>query len=75
MISIPDDILKVKQEVEAEFFGTDPTWGRVETTVCTSVFPHVDDVTPFLYEDDLQAYFYSLAQYFICTPLAIDIVC
>lgn len=41
MISIPDDILKVKQEVEAEFFGTDPTWGRVETNVC--IFSHLNN--------------------------------
>ncbi|KAL1548931.1 Eukaryotic translation initiation factor isoform 4G-1 [Salvia divinorum] len=31
VVSIPDDILKVKQEVQAEFFGADPTWGRAET--------------------------------------------
>lgn len=45
MISIPDDILKVKQEVEAEFFGTDPTWGRVEANVCyVQVFSHLNNV-------------------------------
>ncbi|XP_073296605.1 eukaryotic translation initiation factor-like isoform X2 [Primulina huaijiensis] len=27
---IPADILRVKQEVETEFFGTDPSWGRGE---------------------------------------------
>ncbi|KAL2482865.1 Eukaryotic translation initiation factor isoform 4G-1 [Forsythia ovata] len=31
--SIPEEILKVKQEVEAEFFGIDPSWGRVESNV------------------------------------------
>lgn len=31
--NIPEDILKVKQEVEAEFFGVDPSWGRAETNV------------------------------------------
>ncbi|KAL8488641.1 hypothetical protein ACS0TY_024801 [Phlomoides rotata] len=30
LTDISDDILKVKQEVEAEFFGTDPSWGRGE---------------------------------------------
>ncbi|KAH6819235.1 MIF4G domain-containing protein / MA3 domain-containing protein [Perilla frutescens var. frutescens] len=28
--SIPENILKVKQEVEAEFFGTDASWSRAE---------------------------------------------
>ncbi|GER46973.1 eukaryotic translation initiation factor iso4G [Striga asiatica] len=27
-VSIPDDIRKVKQEVEVEFFGSDPSWSR-----------------------------------------------
>ncbi|KAG8367623.1 hypothetical protein BUALT_Bualt16G0091500 [Buddleja alternifolia] len=30
---IPEDILRVKQEVEAEFFGTDPSWSRGENNV------------------------------------------
>ncbi|KAH6779366.1 MIF4G domain-containing protein / MA3 domain-containing protein [Perilla frutescens var. hirtella] len=34
-VTISDDILKVKQEVEAEFFGTDPSWGRGETNLPT----------------------------------------
>ncbi|XP_057767805.1 eukaryotic translation initiation factor-like [Salvia miltiorrhiza] len=35
VVSIPDDILKVKQEVDAEFFGADPTWGRAEINLPT----------------------------------------
>ncbi|KAL3533049.1 hypothetical protein ACH5RR_006570 [Cinchona calisaya] len=31
IVNIPEDILKVKQEVEAEFFGEDPSWGHGET--------------------------------------------
>ncbi|GFP99872.1 eukaryotic translation initiation factor isoform 4g-1 [Phtheirospermum japonicum] len=27
---MPEDILKVKQDIEAEFFGTDPSWSRGE---------------------------------------------
>ncbi|XP_073145338.1 eukaryotic translation initiation factor-like isoform X2 [Henckelia pumila] len=30
VVDIPADILRVKQEVETEFFGTDPSWGRGE---------------------------------------------
>ncbi|KAG6430831.1 hypothetical protein SASPL_108904 [Salvia splendens] len=43
VISIPDDILKVKQEVEAEFFGADPTWGRAETTLPTQTQNHYSE--------------------------------
>ncbi|KZV29603.1 eukaryotic translation initiation factor isoform 4G-1 [Dorcoceras hygrometricum] len=30
VVNISADILRVKQEVETEFFGTDPSWGRGE---------------------------------------------
>ncbi|PIM98471.1 hypothetical protein CDL12_29052 [Handroanthus impetiginosus] len=30
VVNIPEDILKAKQEVEAEFFGIDPSWSRGE---------------------------------------------
>ncbi|KAG9455904.1 hypothetical protein H6P81_000412 [Aristolochia fimbriata] len=33
IVDIPEDILKVKKEVEAEFFGDDQTWGRSESTL------------------------------------------
>ncbi|KAL6555167.1 Eukaryotic translation initiation factor isoform 4G-1 [Orobanche gracilis] len=33
LVSISDDILKVKQEVAAEFFGSDPSWGHGENNV------------------------------------------
>ncbi|KAK4404361.1 Eukaryotic translation initiation factor isoform 4G-1 [Sesamum angolense] len=32
-VIIPEEILKVKQEVEAEFFGTDPSWSHGENNV------------------------------------------
>lgn len=32
-MKITDDILRVKQEVEAEFFGADQDWNRVENNV------------------------------------------
>ncbi|XP_077217320.1 eukaryotic translation initiation factor-like [Tasmannia lanceolata] len=28
VVDVPDDILKIKQEIEAEFFGDDQTWGH-----------------------------------------------
>ncbi|CAK9172065.1 unnamed protein product [Ilex paraguariensis] len=31
--SIPEDILKIKQEVEAEFFGEDHSWSRAESSL------------------------------------------
>lgn len=37
VVNIPEDILKAKQEVEAEFFGEDQNWVRGETNVCNSV--------------------------------------
>ncbi|KAH7546106.1 eukaryotic translation initiation factor [Ziziphus jujuba] len=30
---IPDEILKIRREIEAEFLGEDQNWGRVETNV------------------------------------------
>ncbi|KAK4481658.1 hypothetical protein RD792_012565 [Penstemon davidsonii] len=30
VVNIPEDIIKVKQEVEAEFFGSDPSWSHIE---------------------------------------------
>ncbi|GER39518.1 eukaryotic translation initiation factor iso4G [Striga asiatica] len=33
--NIPDDIFKVKQEVDAEFFGSDPNWNRGENNPLT----------------------------------------
>ncbi|KAL8497574.1 hypothetical protein ACS0TY_021056 [Phlomoides rotata] len=33
VVDIPDDILKVKQEIEAEFFGVEPSWSRGESNV------------------------------------------
>ncbi|KAL3642982.1 Eukaryotic translation initiation factor isoform 4G-1 [Castilleja foliolosa] len=33
VVSISDNILKVKQEVEAEFFGSDPSWGHGENNL------------------------------------------
>ncbi|KAL2249591.1 eukaryotic translation initiation factor-like [Sesamum indicum] len=36
-VSIPEEILKVKQEVEAEFFGTDPSWSRGENNLPNQV--------------------------------------
>lgn len=33
MVNIPEKILKVKQEVEAEFYGTDLSWSRAESNV------------------------------------------
>ncbi|CAI9098787.1 OLC1v1035494C1 [Oldenlandia corymbosa var. corymbosa] len=36
VVSTPEDILKVKNEVETEFFGEDPTWGRVEPNITNS---------------------------------------
>ncbi|CAI9787424.1 unnamed protein product [Fraxinus pennsylvanica] len=33
VVNISKEILKVKQEVEAEFSGTDPSWGRGESNV------------------------------------------
>ncbi|CAA0814700.1 Eukaryotic translation initiation factor isoform 4G-1 [Striga hermonthica] len=35
IVNIPDDILKVKQEVEAEFYGSDPNWSRGENNPLT----------------------------------------
>lgn len=32
-MNIPEDILKVKQEVDSEFFGADPSWIRGENNV------------------------------------------
>jgi hypothetical protein len=32
-VEVPDDILRVKREIDAEFFGEDQNWGRVETIV------------------------------------------
>ncbi|KAL2502447.1 Eukaryotic translation initiation factor isoform 4G-1 [Forsythia ovata] len=32
-VNIPEDILKVKQVVEAEFFGADPSWGHGESNL------------------------------------------
>lgn len=34
-MKISDDILRVKREVEAEFFGEEQNWNRVENTVIT----------------------------------------
>ncbi|XP_062157558.1 eukaryotic translation initiation factor [Alnus glutinosa] len=31
-VEVPDDILRIKREIDAEFFGEDQNWGRVETT-------------------------------------------
>ncbi|KAJ4950738.1 hypothetical protein NE237_027570 [Protea cynaroides] len=33
VVDVPEDILKIKQEVEAEFFGEEQTWGRVDANV------------------------------------------
>ncbi|KAL2481115.1 Eukaryotic translation initiation factor [Abeliophyllum distichum] len=33
VVNIPEDILKVKQVVEAEFFGVDPSWGHGESNL------------------------------------------
>uniref|UniRef100_A0A5B7ABL3 MI domain-containing protein n=1 Tax=Davidia involucrata TaxID=16924 RepID=A0A5B7ABL3_DAVIN len=33
VVNITEDILKIKQEVEAEFFGEDQTWGRAESNL------------------------------------------
>ncbi|KAI3446726.1 hypothetical protein Pfo_003391 [Paulownia fortunei] len=33
VVNIPEDILKVKQEVEAEFFGIDPSWSHGESNL------------------------------------------
>lgn len=33
MVNIPEEIVKVKQEVEADLFGEDPVWARVESHV------------------------------------------
>ncbi|GFP82725.1 eukaryotic translation initiation factor isoform 4g-1 [Phtheirospermum japonicum] len=33
VVSISDDILKVKREVETEFFGSDPSWSRGENNL------------------------------------------
>ena len=35
-VEVPDDILKIKQDIEAELFGEDQSWGRSENNV--SVF-------------------------------------
>ncbi|XP_059637704.1 eukaryotic translation initiation factor-like [Cornus florida] len=32
-VNIPEDILKIKQEVEVEFFGEDQNWGRGESNL------------------------------------------
>lgn len=36
-VEVPDDILKIKQDIEAELFGEDPSWGRAESNV--TIFP------------------------------------
>ncbi|XP_073289610.1 eukaryotic translation initiation factor-like [Primulina huaijiensis] len=37
VINIPEDILKVKQEVDSEFFGADPSWIRGENNLPNQV--------------------------------------
>ncbi|KAL5146914.1 Eukaryotic translation initiation factor isoform 4G-1 [Glycine soja] len=32
-VEVPDDILKIKQDIEAELFGEDPSWGRAESNL------------------------------------------
>ncbi|BFG40336.1 hypothetical protein CerSpe_266100 [Prunus speciosa] len=34
-VEVPDEILKVKQEIEVEFLGEDQSWGRAETNLPT----------------------------------------
>lgn len=33
---MPEDILKIKQDTEAEFFGEDQNWGHSESNVSSS---------------------------------------
>ncbi|XP_068651903.1 eukaryotic translation initiation factor-like [Aristolochia californica] len=33
VVDVPEDILKIKKEVEAEFFGDDQTWGRSDSNL------------------------------------------
>ncbi|TKY73135.1 Eukaryotic translation initiation factor isoform 4G-1 [Spatholobus suberectus] len=32
-VEVPDDILKIKQDIEAELFGEDQSWGRAESNL------------------------------------------
>ncbi|KAG5049475.1 hypothetical protein AAZX31_04G140200 [Glycine max] len=32
-VEVPDDILKIKQDIEAEIFGENPSWGRAESNL------------------------------------------
>ncbi|KAL3824650.1 hypothetical protein ACJIZ3_020679 [Penstemon smallii] len=40
VVNIPEDVLKVKQDVEAEFFGIDPSWSRGENNPPNQVQGH-----------------------------------
>ncbi|KAF6176491.1 hypothetical protein GIB67_007874 [Kingdonia uniflora] len=37
VVNVPEDILKIKQEIDTEFFGEDQNWGRVDINVQTPV--------------------------------------
>ena len=39
VVEIPEDILKVRQEIEAEIYDEDQTWGRSEANVSSISAP------------------------------------
>ena len=38
IVDVPEDILKVKSEIDVEFFGEEQTWGRNDAQVSCHYF-------------------------------------
>lgn len=71
---IPDEILKIRREIEAEFLGEDQNWGRVETNVCSwTILQHA---LPLSVYGDVEfrgtSYIFSFILHVKCLTVVVD---